>query len=55
MNIKLVDARGAVLSRFTARTSTTEVIATDKLNKGVYFVQVGAVDGTAKTLRFVKM
>jgi hypothetical protein len=55
MNIKLVDARGAVLSQFTAGTSTAEVIATDKLNKGVYFVQVGGIDGTAKTLRFVKM
>jgi hypothetical protein len=55
MHIKLVDARGSVLSRFTAASSTAEVIPTGKLNKGVYFVQAEAVDGTEKTLRFVKL
>ncbi|HET6994823.1 MAG TPA: T9SS type A sorting domain-containing protein, partial [Chitinophagaceae bacterium] len=55
MQIKLVDARGAVISQFSAETSTAKVISTDKLSKGVYFLQVGTDNSNMMVVRFIKM
>ena len=51
---RLVDARGAVLNNFTARSST-EVISTEKLIPGIYFVQVLANNSSSKTMQLVKL
>lgn len=52
-NCKLVNAKGTVISQFIA-TSTTQIISTEKLIPGVYFLQVSKDNAAIKTIQLIK-